>query len=130
MSLVNKKILIVDDEELIREIFADYFEYLGAFVTQAKSGNEALAFLKKQSFDVLISDVRMNNGDGIFLVNAINQMPNCRPKMFFCSGYNVISEENAKKMGVIEVFPKPFSITHIFRTVSDSLTEFSELSGI
>jgi PleD family two-component response regulator len=55
-------VLIVEDEEAVREVAVQLFEALGYEVMAVENGNEALAALSKQNFDVLFSDVVMPNG--------------------------------------------------------------------
>ena len=64
MSLANKKILIVDDMEDIRDIYRDVFEDEGAFVYVAGDGQEALDNLNRKRIDLIITDIIMPGMDG------------------------------------------------------------------
>lgn len=63
-SLVNKKILVMDDEEMIRDITRDLFENLGAVVETCKNGEEAIEKYRKDKFDVVIMDLTIRGGMG------------------------------------------------------------------
>ncbi len=120
ISLVGKKILIVDDEKLLREVLRDGFVDCGANVAEAENGNRALEMLKKERFDAVISDVKMPGGDGIFLMGKIKEQGGDKPKCFLCSGFDFNSEQ-IRAMGVVKVFSKPFNEQEILEIVSDSL---------
>ena len=54
-----KKVLIIDDEELLREIWQLEFEDQGYTVVVANSGIEGIDFVKSTSFDLIITDLKM-----------------------------------------------------------------------
>ena len=63
-------IVIVDDEEEIREALSRFFRFQGFTVKTAGDGNEALALLATEKADVLISDIRMPGMSGVDLLRA------------------------------------------------------------
>ena len=91
-----KKILLVDDskdihkilEALIRKSFKVDF-----LIASAHSGNEALAVLSQNSFDIIICDLEMKDGDGIFLLRALESLRVESPFVFFTS-----TPENAPRV--------------------------------
>jgi CheY-like chemotaxis protein len=66
-----KKILVVDDDRLLRESLSDTLTTHGYQVTQAEDGEEALALAEKNVPDVLITDVMMPKLDGIGLLQKL-----------------------------------------------------------
>ncbi len=119
--LIGRTILVVDDEQDLREILCEELSAFGAKVSMAPSGRVALDLLESDKFDVLISDVRMADGDGITLLTQLKDKVAVKPKIFLCSGYNDITKESARGLGVIEIFSKPFQIDKMVRTIADSL---------
>lgn len=119
--LTDKSVLIVDDEPHIRMLIADEFESMGAKVSHAESGNIAFDMLEANSFDILISDLKMPNGDGLYLVRRINNELTTKPLMFLCTGYYSESLDDAKNLGIIAVFAKPFDIDVILAKVSEAM---------
>src|SRR5665647_200205 len=101
-------ILIVDDEELLREALAFDFRRRGYNVILAGSGKEALAFLEKNHVNVVISDVRMPNGNGLELLAAIKKRNVFLPVVMLITGFADLSLEEAYNLGADAVFPKPF----------------------
>ncbi len=76
MEQIKKSILIVDDEEYIRQSFIDYFEDRHWLVFDAESGESALELLKTQICSVAIVDIRMTGMDGeTFIRNASKKYP-------------------------------------------------------
>lgn len=115
------KMLVVDDEELLREILQETFSMHGAQVDSAEGGNKAFEMLKSKKYDVLISDVRMPNGDGISLMSRLKAEPQAGLKLFVCSAYNDLTEEKIKDLGIIKVFSKPFDIEILLKEVHSHL---------
>ena len=113
-----KKILVVDDEELLREIMKEVFEGSGHQVFTADSGQAAIAVLKNQSVDIVFSDVRMPNGDGLFLLDEINKMTHEKPKVVLLSGFTDISNEQAVKRGAVKLVQKPFAHDELLNLLS------------
>jgi CheY-like chemotaxis protein len=70
-ALSQKVVLVVDDEEGIRELFKDEFEYSGATVFTAADGLEAFEIAKAQKLDLIVSDIRMPRSDGFDLLKKI-----------------------------------------------------------
>ncbi len=66
-----KNILVIDDEELITKSLLKLLSKEGYNVTVARSGTEALENIKKIDFDLIISDVRMPEMDGIETIKEI-----------------------------------------------------------
>ena len=56
MELTGLSILVVDDEEALREIFVEEFTARGAKVQSAENGRKAFSLLESQKFDILFSD--------------------------------------------------------------------------
>jgi len=123
-SVLKKlKILVVDDEVLIRETLSYFLQDQGAKVVCAENGSEALKILRTADFDVVISDYKMSFGDGLTLLTVINKEIRPKPKLFMCSGNIEPIFEKAKALGAIEVFEKPFAYSHIIRKIADALKD-------
>ncbi len=75
LSLQNRRILVVDDDDSSREYVTAALETYGASVRAAASGHEALALLIESPPDVLVSDVGMPEMDGYALIRRIRALP-------------------------------------------------------
>ena len=113
------RVLIVDDEELIREILVDAFTQKGAKVDMAESGNEALTKVHNNKYDMVITDINMPNGDGISFLENIKKMPQPTPKLFVCSAYNDFTPARIKELGISKIFTKPIDLSQLIATMSD-----------
>lgn len=123
MKVLNgNRILIVDDDEMLREMLNDVFTLSGAVVEEAENGRRALEKIKTSDFDVVVSDIRMPGGDGIELAaNIQNLQDDARPILYVCSGYNDMSQDMVKKLDIKRVFEKPFDIESMVQTVAEGL---------
>ncbi len=76
---MQKKILIVEDDNLLRLGLKIFLEKEGYAVVEAVSGNKAMEILDEHSFHLIITDIMMDDGDGIsllkYLVNSSSQIP-------------------------------------------------------
>lgn len=120
--LDGNRILIVDDDEMLREMLNDVFTLSGAVVEEAENGRRAFEKIKTSEFDAVVSDIRMPGGDGIELAANIQNLDyDSRPILYVCSGYNDMSQDMVKKLDIKRVFEKPFDIESMVQTVADGL---------
>lgn len=103
-----KKILIVDDEQQIREVIREYAEFEGFEVTEADDGMEAVGICKEEDFDIIILDVMMPKLDGFSTCKEIKKIKDIPTIMLSARG-----EEYDKlfgfEMGIDDYIVKPFS---------------------
>lgn len=101
-------LLIVDDEDSYREVLKVIFEEDGYAVNTARNGNKALAHLKKEPCDLIISDVRMPDMDGIGLLRAARELhPDVGVVMMTAFG-TIDNAREAFKLGADDFISKPF----------------------
>jgi CheY-like chemotaxis protein len=120
--LQNKSILVVDDEDLFREILAEGLSFEGAKIVQAPNGQEALEMAMKNHFDAIITDIRMPVMDGIGFIKGLHQKLNELPKIFICSGFSGLTPSDVEKLKVDDYFQKPFPLSDLIKKVAQSLT--------
>lgn len=115
-------ILIVDDEDTLREILAERFQVFHYRTATAKSGNSAWSYLQNNTPDVVISDIRMPDGDGIELLSKIKNRDVFSPKVFLMTGFHEnFSSVDILNEGADGFFPKPFDASSIREIVQKSL---------
>ncbi len=118
----DKKILVVDDEEGIRDLVVGELEFNGAICYQAVSGKEAVEVYKSQKFNAVISDIRMPNGDGLYFLEKIREL-NLEPcTMIFMTGFSDVPLEEFYDRGVEAVIAKPFRLEQLMSTLEMALT--------
>ena len=109
----RKRVLVVDDEENIRQILKEYLNEFGYEVTCAVNGQEALQIYKNGSFDVILSDLVMRPVDGLELLGEVKKVD---PDAIFImiTGYpSIESALEAVKKGARDYITKPFNIEEI-----------------
>lgn len=119
-TLSGLKVLLVDDEELIREVLRIQLEMEGMIVEEACDGLEAFNLLIVNQYDFLISDIRMPNCDGIELLEKLHHFDGHKPKIFMMTAYSSLTESAAKQKGVIKILSKPSDV----ESLSDTLKEY------
>src|SRR5581483_5425930 len=67
-------VLIVDDEELIRDTLGEYLTQVGLDVTTCASGEEAVSLAEKRRFDVALCDVQLPGMDGLELLERVQRL--------------------------------------------------------
>jgi CheY-like chemotaxis protein len=114
-------ILIVDDEEDLREAIAFDFKRKKFKVLTAGSGREAMKVIEANPVNVVLSDMRMANGDGMELLEWIKARHAFIPVVMFITGYADIALEEAYDKGAEAVFSKPFDRKVLFSTVEKAM---------
>ncbi|MDR3746354.1 MAG: response regulator [Acidobacteriaceae bacterium] len=123
MRIEEARILVVDDELELLEIFAAWLGRSGCEVFTAPNGAEALKILQSEQIDVLISDIRMPIMDGVTLVRQINEKEIVPPKILFVSGYGNISRREIHGLGVEALLDKPLSRQDLLQAMDRCLSD-------
>jgi CheY-like chemotaxis protein len=114
-------ILIVDDEADLRDAIAFDFRRKKFNVITAGSGREAMKVIEAQPVDIVLSDVRMADGDGVELLDWIKERNVFIPVVMFITGYADITLEEAYDKGAEAVFAKPFDRKVLMSTVERAI---------
>ena len=106
-------ILVVDDENSMREFLEIMLTKEGYQVATAASGGEAIDLLKKSDFDLVITDIRMKEIDGLEVLKKCKEFhPNTI--VILISAYASTSTAvEAMKWGAYDYLPKPFKVREI-----------------
>lgn len=113
----NYKILVVDDEVDLCQVLAWDFEDLGLDVTIANGGNEAIETLKNGNFDIVLTDIKMPNGDGLELLDAIRAENVSLKAVYLMTGYSDYPIEKLEEKGMTKLFKKPVDTELIFEEI-------------
>ncbi len=102
------KILVVDDEEMIRKLISKYAQFEGHSVTEAVDGMDAVIKVGKEQFDIIIMDIMMPELDGFSASREIRKTSQVPIIMLSARGeeYDKI---NAFEIGIDDYVVKPFS---------------------
>lgn len=126
---MEKKVLIVDDEERVVQSVTGVLEDEGFRVAAAKSGEEAIEAFQQENPDVTLLDIWMPGMDGIEVLKRFKGMvPDCQVIMI--SGHATISTAMAAvKLGAFDFIEKPISLDVLLMTIHRALDRQMELSG-
>ncbi len=106
-------ILVVDDQEVIRELCSEIAESLGYRVSVAADGNEALEVLEREHVDVLMADLKMPGMNGMELLEKIRSR-SAQTEVLIMTAYgSVPSAVQAMKLGACDYITKPFNIEEV-----------------
>ena len=119
-------ILVIDDDQSIREVLRKVLERVGHTVSEAADGKAALRRFAGDPTDVVISDIYMPEMDGIeFLIRVREAFPEAR--IIAMSGGGFLDQESvldaASKLGAVGVLEKPFSPEECLEVVQTALDE-------
>lgn len=107
------RIMVVDDEENIREVLSNYLESLGYEVITASDGQDALLKFEAGAFDLIVSDLLMPNIDGLELLRKVREKD--RDVVFLMiTGYpSIETAVEAIKKGAYDYITKPFHMEDV-----------------
>lgn len=114
-------ILVVDDEQVIREILADFLTLEGFEVRTARDGQDALNELSRARFDLVLSDLKMPNMGGIELLEAISRNSPGIITIIMTGFGTVETAIDAMKRGAYDYVLKPFKMEEVVHTVRRGL---------
>jgi response regulator RpfG family c-di-GMP phosphodiesterase len=115
------RILVVDDERVIREILSDFLSLEGYVVRTVEDGMEALKELQRRSYNLVISDLKMPNMTGLELIERITalQIPVLTVIM---TGFGTVETAiEAMKQGAYDYILKPFKVEEVVHIVQRGL---------
>ncbi len=120
------QILIVDDEQKMRNLLSMMLERKGYSIDQASDGKDALNKLSAQTYDLVISDIKMPRMDGKELIKKMKKDGVITPLVFITAFATVDSAVEMMQQGAVDYVTKPFDEAKIQLTVKKALA-FSEL---
>jgi putative nucleotidyltransferase with HDIG domain len=120
--MTNDRILVVDDEETIREIVSSMLTGAHFQARQASSGNEALSILESsEEFDLVLSDLMMPEMDGIALLEQVKERYPDMPIVMVTAVHDISVALQALRNGAYDYLLKPFEREQLLATVRRAL---------
>ena len=121
-----KKILVIDDEELIIKSLAKLLEKTGFEVFVAKNGIDALAMVEDEHFDLVIADIRMPGMNGVEIMESVYELSKNKgespvPAIFITGYADEEIEKKAKILNPVAYIYKPFDISELVGKVKEAL---------
>ncbi len=121
------RILLAEDDQVMREYLARALEKSGYAVTAVDRGTAALPLVEQEEFDLLLTDIVMPEMDGIELAQKASEL---RPKLrvMFITGFAAVTLKAGKSMPQARVLSKPFHLRDLVLEV-DRMFEVGEFEG-
>jgi len=118
MTMENKvNIMVVDDEEIVRESLTSWLEEDGYSVEAVESGRKALSLLPAKSWDLMLVDLKMPGMDGIQLMDEVHKAVPDMLVIIMTAYATVDTAVKAMKKGAYDYFVKPFNPDDISLTI-------------
>ena len=127
MTTVSKKILVVDDEEAIRQVIKMELGNLGYDPEFAENGKEALEILENEKFPLILTDLRMPGIDGIELCMRIKER---NPETLIYAFSGVVTEDEFYKleeMGFDGLLCKPVTFEVLKRAIEGAFDKIDKM---
>jgi DNA-binding NtrC family response regulator len=122
-----KTILIAEDEEVLRESLAELFQDEGFETLQAPDGQAAYDILLQRPVDILLTDIRMPNVDGMALLGHLQRVAPETPAIVLTAYGNVQTAVEAMRLGACDYLLKPVNFDDVLLKVKRAL-EVGEMS--
>lgn len=115
------RILIVDDEQTVRDVLAEYFTERGYEVATAASGADALRGLPESRPDLVLLDVRMPGIDGVETLRRLRDVAPGVAVIMVTANDDVALAREMLKLGALDYVSKPFDFDYLERSVMAGL---------
>ena len=115
-------ILVVDDEPLAAEQVARFLERPGFRTSTAGSGNTALALHREDPADIIVTDLRMPDGNGVELIRSVRASDTGLPIVVVSGQMLREAEDEALDAGATELLRKPLDLAALGRVVAKYLS--------
>jgi len=128
--MIVKKVLVADDEPIIRKVLEREFKDNGFHVDIACDGVEAEMKIRTLNYDVVVMDVRMPKKDGLSVLKQIDFAIK-NTIIIMMTAYGTIDNAvEAMKIGAFDYITKPFDITDLLAKISQAIEVNRKISGL
>ena len=117
------KILVIEDEDLVRQSYNDMFSNFGYEVESVPNGREGMSRITKQDYDIVVTDLNMPEMNGIDVLKYIKKK---KPyiEVIVITGYATLENAiEAMKVGAYDYFAKPVDIEHVRIVISNCVKQ-------
>ncbi len=118
------RVLVVDDELLIRDLLYDFFSSRDYEIILAESGHKALDILANEHIDVVLTDLKMPDMDGLEMIRRADIKKSGPPVIIMTGFPSIESAIEAIRLKVSDYVIKPFNINRLFESIEGALEEY------
>ena len=120
--MAEARVLVVDDEQSMRELLGIMLRQVGYDVTQADGGEAAIQMLKTTDvFDLVITDLRMRKVDGLGVLRAVKEHSPRTVVLVVTAFASTETAVEAMKLGAYDYVTKPFKLDELKLTIANAL---------
>ena len=123
MSVPKSKILLVEDESVLRESLRDWLTEDGYNVECVETGEEALERIKKEDFSVIVLDLRLPGIDGLHVFEHAKEIKAGTKGIIITAHPSPETQDKAQKLGVLDYLVKPFRIENLEKIIREVVGE-------
>lgn len=123
MTLAESTVLVVDDEPVLRLTFSVLLQRMGARVLTAEDGAEALQIMAANHVDVILTDKKMPNVDGLALLDQLRERGVMTPAILFVNGVLPEDATEMERLGVTRMISKPIHPQELVRILEAVLVD-------
>ncbi|MHC4916921.1 MAG: response regulator [Planctomycetota bacterium] len=116
-SAIAKRILVVDDDQLMTDMLGQALPDIGYEVSTCASGEQALKCLREAAFDLLILDLAMPGTSGIDLITEIRSEVSSAPVIVLSGYVGSLEERRLTELGVAAVLRKPAKLKALIEAI-------------
>lgn len=119
--MTKEKVLIIDDEKLIRWYLRENMEKSGYTVIDTEKGNEAIKLFSEHLPDIVLLDVNLTDISGIDVLSAIKSIDKDVPVIIITAFGNIKTAVEAMKLGAYDFIEKPFEVEKLNIVIEKAL---------
>jgi len=128
MEIKKRKILLVEDEAIVRESVRDWLTEDGYDVECVETGEKALERIKKAKFGVIVLDLRLPGIDGLQVFEHAKELTPETKGVIITAYPSKETREKAQKLGLLDYLAKPFRVEDLEKTIDGALGEAEAVS--
>lgn len=118
------RIIVADDEALVRDVIAEYLLDAGYDVTMVESGEEALKYCSEEKFDIALVDFKMAGIDGLTTIEKLTEISPSTVSVLMTGFPTLDSSIRALRLGVSDYILKPFKLHDISASIERAIEEW------
>jgi DNA-binding NtrC family response regulator len=126
MEAKKRKILLVEDETVLREALRDWLTEDGYDVECVDSGEEALEKIKSEQFGAIVLDLRLPGMDGLQVFEQVKELKSEAKGIIITAYPSKETQDKAKRLGLLDYLVKPFKLEELEKIIKGALGEVEE----